>query len=175
MNLRYIYQVSQSTSKTAISLSFASVLLRAVVIPQHLNMWLNMWLASWHHNILWSDPCSQHKFGVFSASCRCIAPELLYCESVMLVELSDLSHFVNCNASKVARFASSEISLNFPSLINWLSKIVSDKTTADAPASIYPLIEPDMHSTTRLEWFIHQLHPRTALAVLKKLEIIPLC
>ena len=56
--------------------------------------------------------------------------------------LSDVSHFMDCNASKVARLASSEISLNFPFLINSLSKMASDNTTADAPASTYPLIEP---------------------------------
>ena len=56
--------------------------------------------------------------------------------------LSDVSHFMDCNASKVARLASSEISLNFPFLINSLSKMASDNITADAPASTYPLIEP---------------------------------
>ena len=58
------------------------------------------------------------------------------------VELSDMSHFMDCNASKVARLANSEISLNFPFLINSLSKMASDNITADAPASTYPLIEP---------------------------------
>lgn len=59
----------------------------------------------------------------------------------MLKFLSYLPHVPDCDARRVARFASSEISSNFLSLINSLSKIASDSTTADAPASKYPLIE----------------------------------